>query len=204
MVGREIFMKKIGITGYVGAGKSLVGEILRSWGYATMDADKAVHQLYKECLPLRNSIAAAFGEDSLNAEGVNRQFFANLVFRDPEARQKLEGIVYPYLIQETLRFFEVNAGSSKASFVEAAVLYKVPEVVEALDEIWIVNAPEEIRMERLVSQRNFTIEDALRRIQMQKLEVTSGAYIGKVVRAIENGGSRENLEQILRALISNM
>lgn len=54
-------MRKIGITGSIGSGKSLVGSILRENGLEVMDADKAVHELYRENLELRKKISAAFG-----------------------------------------------------------------------------------------------------------------------------------------------
>ncbi|MBR1745060.1 MAG: dephospho-CoA kinase, partial [Fibrobacter sp.] len=90
-------MKKIGITGSIGSGKSFVGSLLRERGYMVLDADRQVHEVYRTSAPLRASIAQAFGAESLTPEGVDRKYLAGLIFKDDSARERLENLVYPYL-----------------------------------------------------------------------------------------------------------
>ena len=79
----------IGITGTIGAGKSLVGRILRDRKIRVIDADVAVHHLYRDNESLRAAIAKEFGEDMLTEKGVSRTRMANLVFSDSAARKRL-------------------------------------------------------------------------------------------------------------------
>ena len=172
----------IGITGGIGAGKSLVGRILRDRKIRVIDADVAVHHLYRDNEKLRNAIAAAFGNEMLTEKGISRKRMADLVFSDSSARDCLESLVYPVLTEYLLQ--------EKPSFVEAALLEKIPEVVDCLDEIWVVTASADIRQKRLVEKRNFTKEDALRRIELQSARDSEDywkcLFPGKTVRFIDN------------------
>lgn len=150
----------IGITGQIGAGKSFVGQMLRDRGFKVLDADKAVHELYRDCKELRDSIAAEFGPEALTSDGVNRKFFAELIFKDESARKRLESLVYPLLTEYVVR--------QDPDYVEAALFENVPALVERMDQFWVVTAPEQVRLTRLVEQRHLSTEDAQRRIALQR------------------------------------
>ena len=75
-------MKKVGITGSIGAGKSFVGSLLRNRGFRVLDADVAVHDLYRENAALRGELAENFGEECLTPSGVNRDYFIRKIFSD--------------------------------------------------------------------------------------------------------------------------
>lgn len=174
----------IGITGQIGAGKSFVGQLLRERNFHVVDADLAVHQLYRDHQGMREAIAREFGPEALTESGVNRKFFADLIFKDSAARIRLESLVYPVLTDYILK--------EKPDFVEAALFENVPEMVAFLDEIWVITAPEEIRLKRLVEKRNFSMEDAKRRIDIQKNKEAEenwrALFPGKILRFIENTG----------------
>lgn len=197
-------MKRIGITGTIGAGKSLASSLLRERGYDVLDADSQVHELYRNCKELRAELSAAFGQESLTEEGVNRKFFAGLIFGDARARERLEGIVYPYLTQAVRDFFDGNSGdaaSAKPRFLEAAILSRVPEIVGMLDEIWVVDAPEATRLQRLIA-RGMEAEDAKRRILDQAGVCDIALFLGKNLRTIENKEGIQNLERQLDSLLA--
>lgn len=174
----------IGITGQIGAGKSYVGRILRSRGERVIDADQAVHQLYRDNQNLRQGIARVFGAGALSESGVDRKFFADLIFRDASARVKLENLVYPVLTAYIRK--------ESPDFVEAALFENVPDMVSLLDEIWVVIAPAETRLRRLMENRNFSQEDALRRMSLQREKDSEDfwkkLFPGKVLRFISNAG----------------
>lgn len=186
----------IGITGQIGAGKSFVGQMLRK-KYRVIDADFAVHELYRDCRELRSEIAREFGPDALTDEGVNRPFFADLIFKDDGSRQRLENLVYPvltsYIIQEN------------PDFVEAALFENVPALVEHLAEIWVVTAPAEIRLKRLTQNRRMEESDARRRMALQKHKDSEAAwqklFPQKTLRFICNDGGEISLPHQLKGLI---
>ncbi|MBR2469036.1 MAG: dephospho-CoA kinase [Fibrobacter sp.] len=191
--------KRIGITGTIGSGKSTVGECLRRQGLPVLDADACVHELYRDCEALRKELAEAFGPECLTADGVNRKFFADLIFKDDAAREKLEALVYPYLTDAVQEFF---ASHSVPAFLEAALLHRIPQVVKLLDQVWLVDAPAKVRLERLVS-RGLARGDAERRIETQGDIVAFAAVWqaqGITVTRIENGGSLEQLEELVHQL----
>lgn len=176
----------IGITGQIGAGKSFVGQMLRNRGFKVVDADLAVHELYRDCKELRDSIAAEFGPEALTTDGVNRKLIADLIFLDEQARLRLEQLVYPQLI--------AYIQSQKPDYVEAALFENVPQLVASLESLWIVTAPADIRLQRLTAPgRGLSPEDALRRMKLQAgkdvPEFWQKLFPGKNLRFIDNGGN---------------
>ena len=192
--------KCIGITGTIGSGKSTVGECLRRRGLPVLDADACVHELYRDCNALRKELAAAFGPECLAAEGVNRKFFAELIFKDGSARERLESIVYPYLTDAVREFFAANPGEA---YLEAALLHRIPEVVELLDQVWLVDAPAMIRLERL-HQRGLSREDAKRRIETQGDIAALWAGAGTPLIKINNADSLEQLEELVNVTLESL
>ena len=190
-------MNRIGITGTIGSGKSFVGSLLRERGYMVLDADRQVHELYRTCEPLRASIVQAFGAESLTADGVNRPYLARLIFNDESSRILLEKLVYPYLTKSVSDFLLSEVPTfPDLKFVEAALFSRTPEIVSMLDEIWIVKAPEDIRLRRLVA-RGLSEEDARLRITNQRNTCDESLFPGKSVRILENAEGKPSIEKQL-------
>ena len=187
----------IGITGTIGAGKSLVGHILRDRKIRVIDADVAVHQLYRDDAKLRTAIAKEFGEDMLTEKGISRSRMADLVFKDASARTRLEKLVYPVLTQYLLR--------ANPAFVEAALFENVPELVAKLDEIWVVLASREVRKNRLMASRGFSEDDAERRIELQSAkdseEEWRRLFPDKKLRFIDNSGDEKTLKKLIESFL---
>jgi dephospho-CoA kinase len=163
-------MLHIGLTGSIGSGKSTLGRLLRDRGYFVLDSDLEVHNLYKCDTELRSKLSQVFGSDILTDQGVNRPLLASRVFSDSEALLTLESLVFPVLLEylET-RIVEIekNNPHSLAVFVEGALLFKLPDFSKKLDQVWIVEAPETVRLERLI-QRGLSREEAQKRIDVQR------------------------------------
>jgi len=191
-------MKRIGITGSIGAGKSTVGKWLREQGFAVLDCDVEVHRLYASNEQLRKALAKAFGKAVLTNGGVSKQYLADIVFKDTAKRERLEGIVYPYLEKSVEQFFALAASScDKFAFVEAALFFKVPNTLNSLDEVWNVDAAPEVRLKRLVG-RGMLREDASRRIELQK---QNPALQHSQIKTIDNSLSESELWQTLKSLL---
>ncbi|WP_405328333.1 dephospho-CoA kinase [Fibrobacter sp.] len=212
-------MLKIGITGSIGAGKSFIGRLLRTRNFQVLDADRKIHELYRDSAGLRAEMASFFGEECLTPAGVNSALIADRVFADAGARVKLEQIVYPYLDRAVAEFLDENAenGSGVSSenavpltsaagscrFVEAALFSRDPELVKMLDEIWIVDAPENVRLERLV-ERGLSECDARRRIENQRGACVPELFPGKRIRTIMNDGDKMHVERQLDELLNDL
>lgn len=195
-------MLKIGITGSIGAGKSFMGRLLRARNFQVLDADRKVHELYRDSTGLRSEMAEYFGEDCLTPDGVNSALIADRIFADASAREKLEQIVYPYLNRAVAEFFDESA-ADQCRFVEAALFSRAPELVKMLDEIWIIDAPESARLERLV-HRGLSESDAKRRIENQRGACAPELFPGKRIRTIMNDGDKSHVEQLLDVLLNDL
>jgi dephospho-CoA kinase len=165
-------MKKIGICGKIGSGKSAVGVLLAEKGAFVLDLDVEMHKLYAESEELRKKISERFGAICVQNGAVDRAALASQVFKDPKSLQDLEKIVYPLLQKDAENKFERAENSEnppKIAAVEGALLFKWPEFSKNLAEIWVVQAPDDVRLERL-QKRGLSKEDALRRMQIQALD----------------------------------
>jgi dephospho-CoA kinase len=88
-------LKLIGLTGGVGSGKSTVAEMFRRLGAAIVDADEATHAVYAPGTEGFDAIVREFGPDFVLDGQIDRQKLGDLVFRDPNARARLNAIVHP-------------------------------------------------------------------------------------------------------------
>lgn len=165
-------MKKIGICGKIGSGKSAVGVLLAEKGAFVLDLDVEMHRLYTESEELRTKISERFGAVCVQNGTVDRAVLASQVFKDPRSLKDLEKIVYPMLqkhAENKLKRIENSENPPKIAAVEGALLFKWPEFSKNLTEIWVVQAPDDIRLERL-QKRGLSKDDALRRMQIQALD----------------------------------
>lgn len=165
-------MKKIGICGKIGSGKSAVGVLLAEKGAFVLDLDVEMHRLYTESEELRTKISERFGAVCVQNGTVDRAVLASQVFKDPRSLKDLEKIVYPMLqkhAENKLKRIENSENPPKIAAVEGALLFKWPEFSKNLAEIWVVQAPDDIRLERL-QKRGLSKDDALRRMQIQALD----------------------------------
>ena len=202
-------MQKIGVTGIIGSGKSTVGKLLQESGYPVLDADKAVHQLYETSSLLKQKLVDTFGESILESNAISRKNLASIVFQDQTALKQLENIVYPYLKQVIIDFFKTcEQSNQKFAFLEAALLHKIPEILESLDKIWFISAQENVLLERLV-KRGLSFDDAKNRLNLQKknpsLESSEFLTLRKKksswIEVIENDKTPDDLKEKISTLL---
>ena len=143
----------IAITGLIGSGKSFVADVVRQAGFEVLDADKLAHELYECDEPLRKKVIEKFGT-------VDRKELAKIVFSDAQKLELLESIVHPVLQKEILK--------RNPKFIEAAVLYKWSEFAKKMEAIWVVEADENIRIQRLL-KKGMNIEDIKNRMESQNI-----------------------------------
>jgi dephospho-CoA kinase len=183
---------KVGLTGNIAAGKSSVAEVWRSLGARVSDADEHARRAVEPNTPAFAAIVAEWGSRVLASDGtLDRPALRDIVFRDPEARKRLEAIVHPAV--GALRAAEAEAAEREGARILVA---DIPLLFEAglapeFDVVVLVDAPVEERRRRLVEERGIDPEEADRLIssQMPAELKRAGAHV-----VIENGGSREELE----------
>ena len=125
----------IGLTGQTGAGKSAVADYLSQRGFAVLNADKMVADVYRESPVCLKAVAACFGGDILRDDGsLDRPLLAKRAFSSPENTALLGKIVHPFVIAETLRLLKAQeavkplpsgtAPPERISFIISAICRK--------------------------------------------------------------------------------
>ena len=187
-------MRKIGITGGIGSGKSRVLAYLNeACGAVICQADLVAHQVQLQGEDCYRKVVQTFGETILNPDGtINRKVLGGIVFGQPEKLEKLNEIVHPAVNERIREEMKKAQEEGKALFILEAALLTEPVYREMLDEIWYIHVPREIRMERLRSSRGYTDEKMYAVFANQPSEETFTEASDLV---IENGGSFEETEK---------
>ena len=190
-------MLLVGLTGGIGSGKSTVASMLEARGAVVFDADEFARRAIDPGTPGHSLVVEAFGPDLLDEDGaVNREALAATVFRDPEARRRLERIVHP----EVARLF--GASLEPYRDTDRVVVYSVPLLVEAglrsaFDVVVVVTASEEGRVARLAVDRGMSEESARARIRAQ---VSDEERLEAADHVLKNDGTLGELERQVDAL----
>ena len=178
----------IGLTGGIGSGKSAVARLLASLGAAVVDADAVARQVVEPGEPALARLVEAFGPEILHPDGtLDRRALGRRVFRDEAARRTLESIVHPAIRARTWEQIQ----SLMAAGRYPAVVWDVPLLFEVgaeglVDQVWVVTAPQAVRLERLRRRDpDLSVEELERRMaaQMPLEEKAARAHV-----VIDNGG----------------
>ena len=144
----------IGLTGNIATGKSAVGRMLAEMGALVIDADRVAHEVMEPDGAAFAALIDAFGSEVLTPAGtVDRRRLGDIVFRDPAALARLEAAVHPAVIQEVGR--RIAATDAAVVVVEAIKLIEAG-MHRAYDALWVVTAPRDLQIKRLVSTRGLT------------------------------------------------
>lgn len=151
-------MFKAGLTGGIGSGKSVVARIFEVLGVPVFHADDEGKRLLQEDAEVKRQVIAAFGGSCYPDGLLDRQRLAGIVFNNGEALATLNGIVHP-AVRERFRLW---CSDQQAPYVvmEAAILVESGGH-QAFDHLVVVNAPEAVRLER-VMKRDGASEEAVR------------------------------------------
>jgi dephospho-CoA kinase len=186
---------RAGLTGGIGSGKSEVSRRLAAHGAVIIDADVAARAVVAPGTPGLARVAEAFGDGVLGPDGaLDRERLGAIVFRDPASRATLNAIVHP-LVGEWMRAAERTAvDAARGGLI---VVHDVPLLAENrragdFDLVIVVDVPPELQVERLVSQRGMTPDQARARLAAQATREQRLAIADLV---IDNSGSLADLDR---------
>jgi dephospho-CoA kinase len=189
-------MLKVGLTGNIAAGKSAVADAWRAAGATVIDADELARRAVDPGTPALAAIAAEWGFEVLESDGaLDRAALRRIVFSDPGARERLEAIVHPAVA--ALRdgeYREAGARGEKLVVADIPLLFEVG-MADEFDVVVLVEAPEPVRLARLVGDRGLDPDEARRMISAQMPSELKHARADIV---IENGGSLDDLQRRAR------
>lgn len=174
----------IGLTGNIGTGKSVVRRMMEHLGAYGIDADALSHRAIAKGAPGYEPVLEAFGNYILGPDGqIDRAKLGHVVFSDVEALKKLEGIVHP-LVNQAIDLI-VRRATQKIIVIEAVKILE-SDLADVCQFIWVVYAPEEIQIARLVQNRGMTEKDALQRIVNQTSTETQWAFANVIIKNISS------------------
>lgn len=158
----------IGLTGNIATGKSVVRKMLEHLGAYGIDADALSHRAITNGAPGYQPVVDTFGKWILTPDGqIDRSKLGRLVFSNPEALITLEDIVHPLVCQAV--DILASRASQKVIVIEAIKLLE-SELRNFCDTLWVTDATEAVRVQRLVEKRKMSHEDAIERIHTQSAQ----------------------------------
>jgi len=139
---------KVGITGGIGAGKSLVSDIFRTFGIPIYNADLMARKFMNEDPGLKEAIRKTFGQEAYNGGSLNRLFLAQQIFNNEEYLARINALVHPVVINDYISWLKDHS-DQPYNIKEAALLFESGSYKD-LDRIILVLAPKTVRIQRIL------------------------------------------------------
>ena len=180
-------MRSIAITGGIGSGKSTVSQLLRQQGYPVFDCDAISKEVTAAGSPLLKCLAGVLGYDIIKEDGsMDRSLVADIAFSDPDKYRQMTMLIQSAIRQrllEQLRCKE-QEGSSLV-FTEVPLLYEAGWQ-SLFDEVWLVTAEEQLRIDR-VRRRSGLSEEQIRARMAKQLSQEEKESLADRILSNENG-----------------
>lgn len=157
-------MKKIGITGGIGSGKSVVASLLKLSGVPVYSADDESKRLTASSPVIRQALTTLFGEEIYTPNGLNKQLLASCIFNDPAQLEQVNAIIHPEVNRHFLAWVERQQTDFCA--IESAILFESGFDC-MVDVRLMVYAPLETRIARAMKRDGAVREEVLRRMNNQ-------------------------------------
>ena len=188
---------KIGITGGIGSGKSVVAKLLAWMGIPVYQTDAEAKRLMLSDADIRRELTALVGSNAYNEKGLNKALLASYVFGNPEHTRQVNAIVHPK-VRHDFRKWAGNSGRMMVA-MESAILLEAGFRNE-VDKVVMVYAPQEVRIARAIRRDSATREQIEKRIRSQMSDESKREAADFV---IVNDGETPLIPQVL-SLISSL
>ena len=181
----------VALTGGIGSGKTMVGEIFAELGALVVDSDQLAREVVERGSKGFDLIVTEFGDEILKNGDLDRAALASLIFKDPKKRARLEEITHP-LIRQSFAKIVSSAGS------DSIIINQIPLLVESkhdykFDYIITISAPEKLRTERLI-KRGLTLTQIDQRMKAQATDAQREVISDTVI--VNDKSEQELLAQV--------
>jgi dephospho-CoA kinase len=191
----------VGLVGRAGSGKSVVANTLAADGADVIEADLVGHEVTDLDSEVRAALAREYGDEIYRPDGrLDRERVAASVFRDPEARARLDWLVHPRLVARLEQRLEgLRARGTRGVVVLDAALLLEWGLERGCDAVIAVTAPPAEQVARLMRSRGWTEAEARSRLMAQR---TDEAFRAAADVTLDNTGSIEDLARVARAAVA--
>lgn len=179
-------MKRIGITGPTGAGKTTALAALAGLGAHVIDADAVYHDLLASSGPMRRALTARFGAGILDEAGnVDRKALGSVVFADPKALSDLNDLTHRFVLEEIDRQTREAEKAGRPAVVIDAIALIESGAAEGCDAVVGVLAPKQVRVRRIMDREGIPEAYARRRVEAQQPDAF---FRANCTHILENNG----------------
>jgi dephospho-CoA kinase len=194
-------MKRVGLTGGIGSGKTTAASIFRQLGVPIYNADFRAKVLMSEDLYLRDSIFALFGSESFDGLKLNRPYVASKVFSDQSLLLQLNDLVHPIVQDDFEKWFLLQ----DAVYVikEAAIIYESGSF-ESLDCTILVQAPEDLKIKRVMLRDSMSKLSVESRMKTQWSDEKKKTYADFIIVNDEKQSLLTQVLQIHKSILNDV
>ncbi len=185
----------IGLTGGIACGKTAATDVFRKLGVPVIDADEASRALTGPGGKALPEVALAFGADMIDAQGMKRDLMRDIIFSDPHAKEKLEGILHPMIKREM--FEQLKTVKAPYVILSVPLLLESGRWADAVKRVLVIDVSEDEQINRLVYDRHMSEEQARAIIDSQ---ISRDKRIAAADDLIDNSGTLEELEEKVKGL----
>ena len=192
-----------GLTGGIGAGKSAVANILKEKGYRVLNADDISREVTQKDSPLLRLLVKAFGIEIIQEDGeLNRRKLAEIAFSDKDKTRRLNELMQTAILVRAIE----KVSRLRFLHKDDVIFFEVPLLFEAgwdnfVNKIWLVTAPTEERVSRVMERDGLSQDEIMARM---KLQMTDEEKKQRADVIIENNGNLDDLEKQVEAAIATM
>jgi dephospho-CoA kinase len=199
---------KVGLTGGIASGKSVVGEMFAALGAQVIQADEISHQLMQPGQAVYQEVVRHFGREILNPDGsVNRSRLAELAFGNKPSRvQELNQIVHPAVIRRQQEWMEQvrQRDPHAVAMVEAALILEA-SMAGSLDRLVVVTCRPEQRIERWARRLKVDQETARREVaRRMAAQLPDEEKIRAADYVIDNSGSLDETQRQVKEVFGKL
>ena len=193
-------MLKVGITGGIGSGKSLVSNIFMAMGYPVFNSDEVAKELSDNDPDIITGLKDLFGEEIYSDHRLNRELLASQIFQNDVLREKVNAIIHP----KVRKAYDYLCRKSDSSIIfnEAAILIETG-AYKNFDRMVLVSAPELLRIQRVQERDKTTEENVKQRIEKQWTDAKKREFIDFEIVNDEAQPLLTQVEQIIHHLTSS-
>jgi dephospho-CoA kinase len=157
-------MKRIGLTGGIGSGKSFIAQIIEHMGYPVYYSDARAKELTKSNPTIKMGLISLFGEEVFEGNELDAELISSRIFHDDELLKKVNELIHP-IVRADFENWALNQ-NSELVFNEAAILFETGSY-RNFDAIVLVCAPIELKIERVMNREKSSREAVLERMSKQ-------------------------------------
>ena len=190
-------MKRLGVAGGIGSGKSALSDVLEHYGIVVIDADHVAREVVEPGAHAWRALVDAFGSAVLLSDGtIDRQFLADVAFPHPPSLRRLNAITHGVIGATILE--RLGNISERHTAVALPLFRPEHREVFGLTEVWGIEVEPREAVRRLISYRGFTESDARARIASQMSNEARAAIVDVV---ISNNGTLEDFQADIARLL---